>query len=318
MLSDVRRNRAFHRALERHVRDSSCVLDIGSGTGLWAIMAAHLGARRVVAVERNSILLGLIKHLAHANGVAKQVEVVHGDSRQLTLEREFDLIVSETIGNIGFEEEIVSIVLDARNRFLKPDGAVIPQAITLMAAPAIVQTSKRRLPAGLSLNYEQFEPLALNSPLELLRRVRYQLVAKPHSLIRTDLAHVAALPDLTNLSACWHTVPVRAINGFAVWVNAALTDGVRLSTRKTTSWTPVFYRIEPFPHDVGDIEFKLSLTPESNYWSAASQGQTRAYSPAFAAAELTARARMEPEVFERMRSLGLLSRRLPSGEQDHG
>src|SRR5262249_31393568 len=53
MLADVRRNRAFHRALKSCVRSDTCVLDIGSGTGLWAIAAAKLGARRVVAIERN-------------------------------------------------------------------------------------------------------------------------------------------------------------------------------------------------------------------------------------------------------------------------
>ena len=43
LLRDSVRNRAFRRALAARVVPGSSVLDIGSGTGLWAIEAARLG-----------------------------------------------------------------------------------------------------------------------------------------------------------------------------------------------------------------------------------------------------------------------------------
>src|SRR6185369_15890546 len=97
LLTDDHRNRAFYRALEKHVTPESVVLDIGSGTGIWAIAAAMLGAKRVVAVERDPLLIGLIRSLAKANGVDDRVEAIASESRQVQLDREFDIVVSEMI-----------------------------------------------------------------------------------------------------------------------------------------------------------------------------------------------------------------------------
>src|SRR6202158_3507628 len=122
LLSDGNRNRSFYRALKKTVTKTSSVLDIGSGTGVWAVAAAKLGARRVVAIEAEPLLIGLIKQIARDNGVASKVEVVQGDSRQIQLGQEFDIVISETIGHLVFDEPIVPIMIDARKRFLKPGG----------------------------------------------------------------------------------------------------------------------------------------------------------------------------------------------------
>jgi precorrin-6B methylase 2 len=315
MLGDVRRNRPFYRALKKLVRRDSAVVDIGAGTGVWAVAAAQLGAKRVVAIERDPLLIGLIKGLAHANHVGDRVEVLEGDSRQIALAKDFDLLVTETIGNIGFEEQIVSIVLDARKRFLKSDGAVIPESVTLVVAAAHLKTRPQKLPAGVPLDYGDFEALALHAPVELGRHVRFRIVSEPRDLIRTDLARIEALPDLTNLTACWQLLNVETVNCFAVWADATLTGGVRLSTLKTASWTPIFYRIRPLEQHNGCLEFKLTLTPETNYWNVIltndRRQETQSYSPAFAAAELTARARTDAAAFDQLKRLGLLSNHIP-------
>ena len=315
MLSDARRNRPFQRALKKLVRPDSAVLDIGAGTGVWAITAAQLGAKKVVAIERDPLLIGIIKGLAYANDVSDRVEVIEGDSRQIFLPKEFDLLVTETIGNIGFEEQIVSIALDARKRFLKSDGAVIPESVTLVAAAGNLLKEHQTLPAGVPLDYREFETLALHAPVEMRRHVRYRIVSEPRDLIRTDLAHAEMLPDLTDLTACWQELNAAAVNCFAVWADATLTCGVRLSSLKTASWTPVFYRIRPLEQKNGCVEFKLSLRPETNYWSVSmTSGQQRemqSYSPAFAAAELTARARTDAAAFAQLKRLGLLSNHIP-------
>jgi predicted RNA methylase len=53
---DRARNAAYYRALKAVVTNESVVLDVGSGTsGLLAMMAARLGARRVFTVETNEV-----------------------------------------------------------------------------------------------------------------------------------------------------------------------------------------------------------------------------------------------------------------------
>ena len=96
LLTDRNRNRSFYRALSDSITNESVVLDIGSGTGIWAVAAAMLGARRVVAIEYEPLLIGVIKAVAAENGVADKVEVVLGDSREVQLGKEFDVVISET------------------------------------------------------------------------------------------------------------------------------------------------------------------------------------------------------------------------------
>src|SRR3978361_894621 len=148
LLCDAPRNRAFHRALKAKVKGDSTVLDIGAGSGLWAISAAKLGAKKVVAIEMQPLLAGLIRTLARDHGVGDRVEVLEGDSRQIQLAREFDVVISETIGHVIFDEQVVEIMIDARERFLKPGGALIPDTVTLMVAGAHLRQPVR-LPAGM-------------------------------------------------------------------------------------------------------------------------------------------------------------------------
>merc|ERR1719174_1536292 len=62
MLNDRPRNSFYRRALARVVPKcgKECsVLDVGAGSGLLSMMAAHLGAPQVVALEANSDLAAL-------------------------------------------------------------------------------------------------------------------------------------------------------------------------------------------------------------------------------------------------------------------
>jgi SAM-dependent methyltransferase len=310
LLADEARNRAFYRALESAVSNDSAVLDIGSGTGIWAIIAAKLGARRVVAIERDELLIGLIRTLAQANGVADRVEVIRGDFPQVQLEREFDLVISETIGNVIFEEQIVPIMVDARERFLKPGGSMIPQRVALLVAPAYLESRYSRLPMGINASFEQLESLILNSPVALIEDSRLKFVGEPQTLIEVDLTSLASPLDLTSLKASWNDVNTAQINCFAVWADLVLTPGVTISTLETTSWSTMAYRVKPFGEQHGNLEFKLSLTRESNYWTTIlardKYQEVHSYSPALAARELLLRTRTDPDVFSHLKRLGLI------------
>jgi SAM-dependent methyltransferase len=310
LLNDRRRNRFFYKALERHVGEASSVLDVGAGTGLWAIAAARLGARRVVAVEQDGLLLGLIKALARDNGVADRVEVVGGDARQVQLGKEFDVVISETVGHLVFDEPIVSIMLDARQRFLKPGGVLLPGGVALVAAAARLRRRHRNLPAGIPVTYDTFESLLLNSPVALKGRKRLRWLSEPRDLIRVDLNRVTQSPDLANLTARWERQDVRRVNGFAVWAEIEAAPGEWIATTRTSSWRAAGYRVRPFHGGHGDLEFALTLTGATTYWMARlrhEQGEeVQSYSPATAATALLAQSQTGGDVFSHFRRIGLL------------
>jgi hypothetical protein len=252
------------------------VLDIGAGSGIWAVAAARLGARRVVAIERDPRLVAVIAALCAENGVSDRVEVVTGDSRELSLGRRFDIVISETVGNLGFEEDIVSILGDARRRFLKRGGRQIPRALRLVAAPTRAAPLDAPLATGSFASLAAFVPTMLTSGSP-------RLAARPATLLRVDLSRCAAPPDVTALRARF-ALRRANVDAVAVWVEMTLARGVAYSTRVPGSWKPALFGIDPIRRGSGALEFRLNLAQPRSLWEASFTGWSapRRYSPLFA------------------------------------
>jgi len=284
LLSDAARNRAFYAALKKHISPGATVLDIGSGTGVWAIAAARLGASKVVAIERNSLLIPIIRTLARENQVADKIEIVECDSREFRSRHRFDVVVSETIGNEGFDEEIVPIMIDARKRLLKKGGLLIPRSLAIIAAAAHLRSPK--LPAVAPVQCDYFASLNLNIPVELNNKKSLRLLSEPAQLVSVDLTTVQRPPRLDRLTARWKMSDLPSVNCFVIWAEATIGEAVNLKTIATSSWNPIVYRIKPFATARGEVELKLSISGKDYHWSASLPSHPdepeRAYAPMFA------------------------------------
>lgn len=294
LLKDAPRNRAFHQALAAHVTENTAVLDIGSGTGLWAIMAAKLGARRVVAIEKDGLMCGVIRQLARDNGVADRVEVVQGMSNEVALEREFDLVISETIGHMIFDEDVVEIMIDARERFLKPGGVMIPERVALVAAPVHLNQPREVWPEALEANYKAFQSLALHRPLAFLDKTSFQWLGEKAELVSAEMHSVMARPDVSSLTAAWPVAEAALIDGVAVWVELVLTQGVTLTTLDTPSWSATLFRLAPFLAPAGELRFGLELTAATSIWKGAIGDESQRLSPSIAATQMMLQQHADP------------------------
>ncbi|MCW2238041.1 protein arginine N-methyltransferase [Azospirillum canadense] len=139
MINDVERNEAYDAALKRAVTPDSLVLEIGTGSGIVAMMAARAGAKQVVTCEVNPILARVAKETVAHNGYGDRVSVVPKLSTQLNvgaggdLPEKADVFVSELI-NIGMlAPRMLSVLQHARTHLVKPAGAIIPRASTVYA-----------------------------------------------------------------------------------------------------------------------------------------------------------------------------------------
>ena len=89
------------------------VVDIGTGTVVLAVAAAKAGARKVYAIEQRRLAL-TAKEIFKANGVEHIVELIQGWSTDISLPEKAHVIITETIGNRIFDENILRIVEDAK------------------------------------------------------------------------------------------------------------------------------------------------------------------------------------------------------------
>jgi protein arginine N-methyltransferase 1 len=133
MIADGARMGPYVRALEFAVRPGAVVADIGTGTGIVALVACRLGARRVYAIDTNEAIEAG-RELARENGVADRIVFIHDDARSVDLPERADVVVSDLRGALPLYGDHLAIVADARNRFLKPGGVLIPERDNLAVA----------------------------------------------------------------------------------------------------------------------------------------------------------------------------------------
>ncbi|XP_020101055.1 protein arginine N-methyltransferase PRMT10 isoform X1 [Ananas comosus] len=136
MLCDRVRMDAYYNAVFRnkHHFRNKVVLDVGTGSGILAIWSAQAGARKVYAVEATK-MAEHARELAKANGVDDVVEVIEGSMEEVTLPEKVDVIISEWMGYFLLRESMFDSVICARDRWLRPDGAMYPSHARMWVAP---------------------------------------------------------------------------------------------------------------------------------------------------------------------------------------
>lgn len=125
MADDGVRMSGYARAIERAVKPGSVVVDLGSGTGICALLAARAGARHVYAVDYNPAVW-VARDLAQENGFGDRISVHESSSFEVELPEKADVIVSDLRGQTPLNGNNLAAVADARARWLKPGGISVP------------------------------------------------------------------------------------------------------------------------------------------------------------------------------------------------
>ncbi len=139
MMNDTRRNAAWDAALRSAIRPGMLVLEIGTGAGMLALMAARAGAQ-VVTCETSAVAAEFAREIATANGLADRISVITAHSRHLQvgehLPRKADMLVCDIFADtlLGFDP--LPAIADARARLLAPGAPCMPRAASLHAALA--------------------------------------------------------------------------------------------------------------------------------------------------------------------------------------
>ena len=90
------------------------VLDIGCGSGRYAVEFAKRGAARVVGVDYAPGMLALAREYAKREGVAARCEFKEGDFTTATLEEKFDVVIA--IGVFDYQDQPAAFMRRMRER----------------------------------------------------------------------------------------------------------------------------------------------------------------------------------------------------------
>ena len=248
LLEDEERVGALAAAIRAAVRPGDVVLEVGTGTGVLAVLAARAGARRVYAVERTG-LAKVAAAVARENEVGTKVRVIEGGALAIRLPERADLLITETLGHLGLEVGLAAIVRDARRRHLKPGARVLPRRLRLLAAPvALVGFSQEVLAAR-----RRTAGSAATGVAQACRRIykirwsEVRCLAPPAVIWDLNLAARTGPPPRVSGAITFRGLRSGRLGGFGAFFEAELAPGLVLSSRTGTTWRPVFF---PLPASV--------------------------------------------------------------------
>jgi len=193
------RNAAYEAALKRAVKPGLKILEIGTGTGLLAMMAARAGATDVVTCEAVPAIADVAKQIVRANGYADRIRVVCKHSDDLDVEADaggqHDILVSEILANDLVGEKILPTIERAKRRLLKQNARIIPARAAVcvaLAEDAEMPYTRMASAEGFDLSaFNRFKPLryrlAVTSPRLALRSSEAQLFV-------FDFQHASSFP----------------------------------------------------------------------------------------------------------------------------
>ena len=274
MIADRVRVQAYSDALRQTVRPGSVVVEIGTGPGVFAVLACQFGASRVFAIEPDPIIQ-VAREVAAANHCADRIEFIEDLSTRVELPTRADVVFSDLRGVLPLFTQHISSIADARRRFLAPGGALIPRKDTVWVAIAEAPERYDRFVGCWDKNMlgEDLSPvrrLAVNDA-QKYRMTAEQLLTKPQLWCTLDYATVENINVRGTLN--WNIERAGTGHGLAVWFDADLVEGIGFSNApgkpEAIYGSSFFPWIEPVPLNAGQVvcaDLEANLVGDDYVW----------------------------------------------------
>lgn len=263
MVLDPLRTPILEKAIHKIVKKGDVVFDLGCGLGVLSFMAIEAGAKKVYACDVDEAI-DLACYRAKQQGMDHQITFFKGLSSEVFLPEKVDVILSETIGSLGFNENILPFLIDARNRFLKPGGKILPEHLSLFAAPLEENISNKR-----KKSFKKKKEM-IETALRIQALTPKQLLAKAKLIHR---AHFLKTQKIGFDQEVRFTADRKGkLTGFAGWFEVDWGEGF---TTTTAPWNPMtHWKQTVLPNQKttlvqkGDqISFRLRLLPHDDPFS---------------------------------------------------
>ncbi|MCT4621191.1 MAG: 50S ribosomal protein L11 methyltransferase [Marinisporobacter sp.] len=122
--------------LEKYVKNTSTVFDIGCGSGILSIVAAKLGAKEVIGVDLDEVAVKASKQNVLDNGVDGTVTIKHGNLMDV-INGQCDIVVANIIA------DVIIYLSDFIKDFMKENSVFIASGIILEKVDEVVHALEK-------------------------------------------------------------------------------------------------------------------------------------------------------------------------------
>lgn len=228
-VSDPVRLELFQKAIRSVVRPGDRVADLGCGSGVLALYALRAGADLAYCID-DSDMIEVARETMARCGLSGRARFIRGLAERTRLPESVDVAICDHVGWLGFDYGVVGLLHDARRRFLKEGGAMIPRSLQLQIAAVESQGGRAmadgwkagRVPPELhwvqTLCVNRLHPAAL---------AREELLSAPQDLGMLDLGQDH--PPFLSWSTRLEMLRDGYMDGLAGWFDCELAPGIRMT-----------------------------------------------------------------------------------------
>jgi tetratricopeptide (TPR) repeat protein len=198
MMNDELRNRAFDDALKDADLEGKVVFEIGTGSGLLAMMAVRAGAEHVYTCEKSLPIAKAAEQIIARNGMSSKITLLHKRSTQVKVGSDIperaDLLIAEILGPALLEEQGLFFIQDAKERLLKKEAQTIPSSARMFAYLLSSEEIYQRVRVGERSGFDLslFNALYDEPLLELqLSRFQQKCVSKELAFAEVNFANAS-------------------------------------------------------------------------------------------------------------------------------
>ncbi|MEM0990689.1 MAG: 50S ribosomal protein L11 methyltransferase [Pseudomonadota bacterium] len=247
MVSDKRRNEVYEVAAQALIEPGMTVLEIGTGTGILAMIAARAEAKHVYTIEMNPRMAYVARASIAKNGYADRITVIESDALNVSvgdqLPHRADAIIHEIISTNVVSENVLELIGHAKEALLVPDPLLLPDEVWAMG-----QLGAREPQYPLS-DVSGFDLNALDLMEATARHVKSlrpdQILGPPARLFGIDLN--AEPPNLSQ--SCRVTLAADTsgtLTGVAQWPSFRFPDGTVFDGSEHSScWGRLYHALHP-------------------------------------------------------------------------
>ncbi len=261
LINDARRTEAFRKAFTDRIAPGDLVLEIGTGSGILAILAAQAGARRVVSCERQVLMAKLAQSIVQDNQLEDRVTVIAKGVRQLELHKDLpdraDVLVADLFTGTLLEAGGLQLIQYARRKLLRDDARVIPSQATirgrLVGGTQLERLCRADSSSGLALaRFNLFAPPVIQILPERFANLKHQAMSDVHDCFQFNFSTLEGFQPHRKQLTAMPTSTGRVL-GFLQWLRLELSPGNIMESNETsaTMWSR-YLHVFPQPIKVRD------------------------------------------------------------------